>query len=52
MREIIEFLLFLLIFISTITSLGTIITIGVFVMVFFMYVWDSSKNFWKTLKNT
>ena len=50
-REIIEFLLFLLVFISTI-ALGAFIAIGVFVMVFFMYVWDSSKNFWKTLKNT
>ena len=50
-KEIIEFLLFLLIFISTI-ALGAFIAIGVFVMVFFMYVWDSSKNFWKTLKNT
>ena len=33
-------------------TLGAFIAIGVFVMVFFMYVWDSSKNFWKTLKNT
>ena len=50
-KEIIEFLAFILIFILTI-SLGTIITIGVVGVVFFLYVWDTSKYFWKNIKNT
>ena len=50
-KEIIEFLAFILLFILTI-SLGTIITIGVVGVVFFLYVWDTSKYFWKNIKNT
>ena len=50
-KEIIEFLAFILIFILTI-SLGTLITIGVVGVVFFMYIWDTSKYFWKNIKNT
>ena len=50
-KEIIEFLAFILLFILTI-SLGTMITIGVVGVVFFLYVWDTSKYFWKNIKNT
>ena len=50
-KEIIEFLIFILIFILAI-SLGTLVTIGVTAVVFFMYVWDTSKYFWKNIKNT
>ena len=50
-KEIIEFLAFILIFILTI-SIGTLLSIGVVGVVFFMYVWDTSKYFWKSIKNT
>lgn len=50
-KEMFEFLAFILIFILTI-SIGTLVTIGVVGVVFFMYVWDTSKYFWKNIKNT
>ena len=50
-KEIFEFLAFILIFIMTI-SIGTLLTIGVVGVVFLMYLWDTSKYFWKNIKNT
>ena len=50
-KEIFEFLVFILIFILTI-SIGTLLSIGIVGVVFLMYLWDTSKYFWKSIKNT
>ena len=50
-KEIFEFLAFILIFILTI-SIGTLLSIGIVGVVFLMYLWDTSKYFWKSIKNT
>ena len=50
-KDIFEFMAFILIFIMTIT-IGTLVAIGVLGVVFLMYLWDTSKYFWKSIKNT
>ena len=48
-RDLIGFFLFIMVIMFSI-GVGTIISLIVFGVVFLMYLWDTSKFFWKNLK--
>ena len=50
-RDLIGFFLFIMVIMFSI-GVGTIISLIVFGVVFLMYLWDTSKFFWKNLKKT
>ncbi len=50
-KESIEFLLFLCILAITL-GVGFVVAGIVLLVIFFMYLWDTSKFFWKSLKKT
>ncbi len=50
-RDLIGFFLFIMVMMFSI-GVGTIISLIVFGVVFLMYLWDTSKFFWKNLKKT
>ncbi len=50
-RNLIGFFLFIMVMMFSI-GVGAIVSLIVFGVVFLMYLWDTSKFFWKNLKKT
>ena len=50
-REIIEFFLFLSVMVLSL-GVGFVVAGFISMVVFIMYLWDISKNFWKRIKKT